>query len=69
MPRDIAIFDVYVPALLLLFVVGGVLTWMVDRVISLSGLYRLVWHPALFRVSLLVCVWGVMSLAVFRGFE
>ncbi|CAB3690863.1 Protein AaeX [Paraburkholderia sediminicola] len=66
MPRDIAVFDAYVPAIVLLFVAGAVLTWMLDRVIAYTGLYRVVWHPSLFRASLLVCVCGVLGLAVYR---
>ena len=66
MPRDIAVLDVYVPVLVLLFVGGAALTWMLDRVIARTGLYRVVWHPSLFRASLLVCVCGVMGLAVYR---
>ncbi|WP_144110737.1 DUF1656 domain-containing protein [Paraburkholderia sp. BCC1886] len=66
MPRDIAVFDAYVPAIVLLCIAGAVLTWMLDRVIAYTGLYRVVWHPSLFRASLLVCVCGVLGLAVYR---
>jgi hypothetical protein len=66
MPRDIAILDAYVPTLLLLFIAGGLLTWLVDRVLALTGLYRVVWHPPLFRACLLVCVCGLLGLAVYR---
>ena len=66
MPRDIAVFDAYVPAIVLLFVAGAALTWVLDRVIAYTGLYRVVWHPSLFRASLLVCVSGVLGLAVYR---
>ena len=66
MPRDIAVFDAYVPAIVLLFVAGAALTWVLDRVIAYPGLYRVVWHPSLFRASLLVCVCGVLGLAVYR---
>jgi hypothetical protein len=66
MPRDIAVFDAYVPAIVLLFITGAALTWVLDRVIAYTGLYRVVWHPSLFRASLLVCVCGVLGLAVYR---
>lgn len=66
MPREIAIFDVYVPALVLLLIAGAALTWMVDRLCARAGLYRVVWHPSLFRASLLVCVCGVTGLTVYR---
>jgi hypothetical protein len=66
MPRNIAILDAYVPTILLLFLAGAVFTWLFDRVLALTGLYRVVWHPALFRASLLVCVCGLLGLAVYR---
>ncbi|CAB4048881.1 DUF1656 domain-containing protein [Paraburkholderia phenoliruptrix] len=66
MPRDIAVFDAYVPTIVLLFVVGAALTWVLDRVIAYTGVYRVVWHPSLFRASLLVCVCGLLGLAVYR---
>ena len=66
MPRDIAVFDAYVPTIVLLFIAGAVLTWVLDRVIAYTGVYRVVWHPSLFRASLLVCVCGVLGLDVYR---
>ncbi|PLZ00350.1 DUF1656 domain-containing protein [Burkholderia sp. WAC0059] len=66
MPRDVALFDAYVPAIVLLFVLGAALTWALDFVLARVGLYRLVWHPSLFRVSLLVCVCCLLGLAVYR---
>ncbi|MCX4160616.1 MULTISPECIES: DUF1656 domain-containing protein [Paraburkholderia] len=66
MPREIAVFDAYVPAVVLLFILGAVLTWMLDRLIAVTGIYRIVWHPSLFRASLLVCVCGLLGLAVYR---
>ena len=66
MPREIAVLDAYLPAIVLLFVAGAALTWALDRLLALTGLYRVVWHPSLFRASLLVCVCGVLGLAVYR---
>jgi hypothetical protein len=50
----------------LLMIAGAALTWALDRVIAHTGLYRIVWHPSLFRASLLVCVCGVLGLAVYH---
>jgi hypothetical protein len=66
MPREIAVLDAYLPAIVLLFVAGAALAWVLDRLLALTGLYRVVWHPSLFRASLLVCVCGVLGLAVYR---
>jgi hypothetical protein len=65
-PRNVAILEAYVPTILLLFIAGAMVTWVVDRVLSLTGLYRVVWHPALFRASLLVCICGTLGLAAYR---
>ncbi|TKC80336.1 DUF1656 domain-containing protein [Trinickia terrae] len=66
MPREIALLDAYVPAIVLLCVIGAAFTWMLDLVLARTGLYRFVWHPSLFRASLLVCVCGLLGLAVYR---
>jgi len=66
MPRDVSVLDLSVPVLVLRFVVGAALAWMLDRVIARTGLYRVVWHPSLFRAGLLVCVCGAIGLAVYR---
>lgn len=66
MPRDTAILEAYVPTLLVLFVAGALITWAIDRALAMTGLYRVVWHPALFRASLLVCICGALGLAVYR---
>jgi len=66
MPRDTAILEAYVPTLLVLFVAGALITWVIDRAVAMTGLYRVVWHPALFRASLLVCICGALGLAVYR---
>lgn len=66
MPREVAVLDTCMPAIVLLFVTGTLLTWLLDRAIAYTGLYRVVWHPNLFRASLLVCVCGALGLAVYR---
>jgi hypothetical protein len=66
MPRDFAFPDAYVPTILLLFIAGAMLTWLADRLLALTGLYRLVWHPSLFRASSLICICSLIGLAVYR---
>jgi hypothetical protein len=66
MSRDIAILGAYVPAMVLLCIAGAGLTWLVDRLLGALGLYRVVWHPSLFRASLLVIICGALGLAVYR---
>ena len=66
MPREIAVLDAYMPVIVLQVVAGAALTWMLDRVIAWTGLYRVVWHPSLFRASLLVCLVGALGLTAYR---
>lgn len=66
MPRDIAFFDAYIPSIVLLFVLGAALTWALDSALARLGVYRLVWHPSLFRVCLLVCICCLLGLAVYH---
>ncbi|TNC14181.1 DUF1656 domain-containing protein [Methylobacterium terricola] len=61
---DIDLYGVFVPALLVWAVAAFVLNLGVRRLIGALGLYRLVWHRALFDLCLyLVCLGGVVSLA------
>lgn len=66
MPGDIAVFGVYIPPIVIVFVLGAILTWLLDRVLASTGLYRFVWHLALFRASLLIRICGLLGLAVYR---
>lgn len=65
MPREISFFDAYVPTLLLAVMVAGVLALVVDRILVWLGAYNLVWHPALFRVSLFTCIAALLGLAIY----
>ena len=66
MPREIAVFGLLIPTLLPLFVAAIALQWSLDRLLTRLGVYRFVWHPALLRLSLFVCLFGLLGLAVYR---
>lgn len=66
MPRDLAIFGAYVPAIVVLGIIGAAIAWAADRLVAATGFYRFVWHPSLFRASLLVSICGALGLAVYR---
>ncbi|PMS20500.1 DUF1656 domain-containing protein [Trinickia dabaoshanensis] len=66
MSREIAVLGAYIPGLIPLCIGGAALTWLADRLLAQIGLYRFVWHPALFRASLLACICGALGLAVYR---
>ena len=61
-PREIALFSVLMPALLPVFLASGVLYWMLDRLLARAGLYRRVWHPALFRAALFASLFSAAGL-------
>jgi hypothetical protein len=65
MPREIVFGDALIPGLLVLFVLSLVVLWLIDWVAGRFGLYRLVWHPSLFRLALFVCVFGSLALLLF----
>jgi hypothetical protein len=65
MPREIAIGDALVPGLLVWFVASLLLLLLIDMVIGRFGLYRYVWHPALFRLALIVCIFGSIALLLY----
>jgi hypothetical protein len=68
MNREIDIFGVFLPDLLVWIVVAFFLGVLVRRVLSEIGFYRLVWHRPLFDTAVYVLLLGgVVSLA--RGLQ
>ena len=61
MKYDLDLFGVIVPSLLLWSVLAYALARVVSKVLARAGLYRHVWHPALFDFALFICL--VTSLA------
>jgi hypothetical protein len=66
MPREFALFDALVPTLFLLFLGCTLLHTLLDRIMGLLGVYRLVWHPPLFRLSVFFCLFGGGGLWLLR---
>lgn len=62
MPREISIGGVFMPGLLIWFVISFGLLLLIDLIIGRFGLYRFVWHPSLFRLALFVCLFGSVAL-------
>jgi hypothetical protein len=56
MRYEIDLFGVLVPSLVLWSVLAFVLARIISKLIARVGLYRLIWHPALFDFSLYVCL-------------
>ena len=63
MKYDLDLFGVIVPSLLLWSVLAYGLTRLVSKLIARAGLYRHIWHTALFDFALYVCVLTILVLA------
>jgi len=66
MPREIAFHGLYMPTVTVLFVLAAALAWAFDRLFASLDAYRFFWHPALLRLSLFVCLFSAMALAVYQ---
>jgi hypothetical protein len=56
MKYELDLFGVIVPSLLLWSVLAYVLLRIASELVARAGLYRRIWHPALFDVALYVCL-------------
>jgi len=56
MKYEFDLFGVIVPSLLLWSVLAYLLARIISRVIARAGLYRRIWHPALFDFALFICL-------------
>jgi len=56
MRYELDLFGVIIPSLLLWSVIAYALARIISRGIARAGLYRHVWHPALFDFALFVCL-------------
>ena len=63
MKYQLDLFGVIVPSLLLWAVVAYVLASVASKLIARAGLYRHVWHAALFDFALYVCLFASLVIA------
>jgi uncharacterized membrane protein len=56
MTYELDLFGVLVPSLLLWSVIAFVLARIASRLIARAGLYRRIWHPALFDFAHFICL-------------
>ena len=64
MNREIDIYGVFVPDLLVWVVVAFLISIPVRRILGATGFYRLVWHRALFDAALFVLLLsGVLAVS------
>ena len=56
MKYQLDLFGVIVPSLLLWSVVAYLLARVVSKLMARAGVYRWIWHPALFDFALFICL-------------
>ena len=66
MPREFSLLDALMPTLFLVFLASVVLQTVLDRMMGRWGVYRHVWHPPLFRVSIFFCIFSIGGLLALR---
>lgn len=66
MAREIELLGFFLPTLLPMFLFAFGLQWLLDGLLGRLGVYSRVWHPALFRFSLFVCIFGALGLALYH---
>ncbi|MCK8783124.1 DUF1656 domain-containing protein [Roseomonas sp. NAR14] len=66
MIAEIDIYGIFVPALLVWSVIALAVSALLRRLLDRIGLYRLVWHRALFDFALFVIVLGGVYAAAGR---
>ena len=64
-PREIDLFEALVPTLLFAFVLAAVLLLLLDWVLVRYRLYRYLWYPALFRLSLFLVLFSLCGLWIY----
>lgn len=65
MPRELDLSGILFPSLLIAFFGAAALTWIIDGLLARADLHRFFWHPPLFRLALLVCLFGGAGLLLF----
>jgi len=63
MKYELDIFGVIVPSLLLWSVIAYVCARIASNAIARTGLYRHVWHTALFDLALYICLFATLVFA------
>jgi hypothetical protein len=54
------IYGVFVPGLLVFGILGAIATALLRRLLLVAGVYRFVWHPALFDIALFIIAVGAI---------
>jgi hypothetical protein len=63
---EVTLGGVFVPAALVWAGGAFVLSSFIERLLSRTRFYRLIWHRALFDAALFVMLWGVISAVAYQ---
>ncbi|MCH8685777.1 DUF1656 domain-containing protein [Pedomonas mirosovicensis] len=66
MAAEINVGGVFLPAALLWALVAFALSLGVRQVLTGLGLYRFIWHRALFDIAVFVALWGALATLSFH---
>jgi hypothetical protein len=66
MPRELTLFGIFFPSLLVAFLIVIPLYWLLDGMLARTGFYTQVWHIGLFRLALFVIMFGALGLYFYR---
>ena len=58
------LYGVYLPWLLVLAALALALGWALRKILAACGVYRVVWHPALFDLALFTLILYGLNLAL-----
>lgn len=61
MPRELPLFDAAVPSLLLILFVSVIAYALLAELTRAMPLERWVWHPALVRFAVFVCIFAALG--------
>jgi Protein of unknown function (DUF1656) len=63
---EIDVYGVFLPAVLILMLVAYVLSLCITKILGRVGLYRFVWHRAIFDFAIYVIVLGAVVIVSHR---
>ncbi|NDU85205.1 MAG: DUF1656 domain-containing protein [Ferrovum sp.] len=67
MTAELNIQGIYVPALLVLGILAGLLGMALQRLLMMLGIYRWVWHRSLFDLAFMLIIGVMLVNTLFHG--
>ncbi len=61
MTHEVSIFGIFVPSLLVCFLVASAIWLLIDQLMLRLSLWRFFWHPPLARLALLMAIFALTA--------